>query len=78
MTTEKEEEEKRLEEKMKELENDSGKTRDNMSRKISIYSWKKMVLVKLRRTHLCMNQNIPQNGFDKTRDHNNSNIPENC
>lgn len=41
MTTEKEEEEKRLEEKMKELENDSGKTRDNMSRKISIYSWKK-------------------------------------
>lgn len=41
MTTEKEEEEKRLEEKMKELENDSGKTRDNMSQKISIYSWKK-------------------------------------
>lgn len=41
MTTEKEEEEKRLEEKMKELENDSGKPRDNMSRKISIYSWKK-------------------------------------
>lgn len=41
MTTEKEEEEKRLEEKMKELENDSGKTRDNMNRKISIYSWKK-------------------------------------
>lgn len=40
MTTEKEEEEKRLEEKMKELENDSGKTRDDMSRKISIYSWK--------------------------------------
>lgn len=34
MTTEKEEEEKRLEEKMKELENDSGKTRDNMSRKL--------------------------------------------
>lgn len=31
MTTEKEEEEKRLEEKMKELENDSGKPRDNMS-----------------------------------------------
>lgn len=41
MTTEKEEEEKRLEEKMKELENDSGKTRDNMSRKIRIYSCKK-------------------------------------
>lgn len=40
MTTEKEEEEKRLEEKMKELENDSGKTRDSMSRKISIYSCK--------------------------------------
>lgn len=32
MTTEKEEEEKRLEEKMKELENDSGKTRDNESK----------------------------------------------
>lgn len=41
MTTEKEEEEKRLEEKMKELENDSGKTRTNLIRKISIYSWKK-------------------------------------
>lgn len=36
-----------------------------------------MVLVELRRTHLCMNQNIPQNGFDKTIDHNNSNIPKN-
>lgn len=77
MTTEKEEEEKRLEEKMKELENDSGKPRDNMSRNISIYSWKKWFLVKLRRTHLRMNQNIPQNGFDKTIDHNNSNIPKN-
>lgn len=35
-------------------------------------------MVKLRSTHLRMNQNIPQNGFDKTRDHNNSNISENC
>lgn len=41
MIIEKEEEEKRLEEKMKELENDLGKIRDNMSRKISIYFWKK-------------------------------------
>lgn len=41
MIIEKEEEEKRLEEKMKELENDLGKIRINLSRKISIYFWKK-------------------------------------
>lgn len=52
MTTEKEEEEKRLEEKLKELENDSGKNSDHTSPNINCI-FLKMVLVKLG-IHICI------------------------